>query len=212
MELATVPEIGPEFAGKLVEAGIPNAEALAVWEDVDALAQRAGIDAERVESFRDAARSEMERILTGAGVEGPEALAVADVGALAERTGLERAYLERYQRRAQDALGRVVLLDDVAVARVHVGASTHHAVQLVTATAADEDDAVLARAGGDAVLLKPARDVAPVHIAGITHRALPLYKERRTDTGVEEVRVRIAEIREVTDEKKKGLGRLFGRK
>lgn len=215
MDLAYVPEIGPAFAQKIAGAGVPNVEALAVWDDLDALALRAGIDRDRIESFRDAARAHLERALADAGVQGPEALAVADVAALAQRTGLDREHLARYQRRAQDALGKVVLLEGAPVARVHVGDATHHAVPLVTATQADDDDAVLARAGGDAVLLKPALDVVPVLIGGVTHRALPLYKERRAAEGVlEEVRVRVSAIRDVPPEepaKKGGIGKLFGR-
>lgn len=216
MDLAAVPEIGPAFAPKIGEAGLPTVEALAVWEDLEALATRSGIDRDRLGSFRDAARASVERALADAGVDGPAALAVADVGALAERTGLDRAHLERYQRRARDALGKVVLLEGAPVARVQVGDATHHAIALLTATQADDEDAVLARAGGDAVLLKPDAEVVPALIAGVTHRALPLYKERRGEDGaVEEVRVRIAQIREIPPEepkKKGGIGRMFGRK
>ena len=220
MELSSVPEVGPSFAEKLREAGVPNAEALAVWEDLPALGERAEIDLDRVESFRDAARAKTEETLSAAGVSGPEALALADVEELSQRTGIERAYLERYQRRAQDAVGKVVLADAAPVARVEVAGQTHHAVPLVTATPGDDENAVLARAGGDAVLLRPRASVVSALIGGQAHRGLALYKERRGSTGdVEEVRVRVAEIRDVPEEKVeekkhggKGIGRLFSRK
>lgn len=221
MDLSSVPEIG-SFAEKIREAGIPNAEALAVWEDLPALAERADIGVERLESFRDAARAAVERVLAASGVEGPEQLALADVDALADRTGLERAYLERYQRRAQDAVGKVVLAESAPVARVEVGGQTHHAVPLVTAGFGDDEAAVLSRAGGDAVLLRPRVQVVSALIGGSTHRGLALYKERRRGNGdVEEVRVRVSEIRDVPEKKEepeekkaagKGIGRLFSRK
>lgn len=213
MELSLVPEIGPTFAEKLALAGVTSTEALAVWDDIVGLAERTGVDRERVESFRDAARAQLERALAEAGVDGPEALAAADAGALAARTGLDRAHLERYQARAREAIGKVVLVDGAPVARVHLGEATHHAVPLLTASLSDDDDAVLVRAGADAVLLKPKVDVVPAMIGGVTHRGLPLFKERRKESGeVEEVRVRVAEIREIPEETKKGGFRLFGRK
>lgn len=216
MDLSRVPEIGSTFAQKLAEAGVPSAEALAVWEDLDTLGPRAGVDVERLGSFRDAARAAVEAALAQAGVDGPAALATADLSALASRTGLERAHLERMRWRARESLGKVVLADGAPVARVHVGDATHHAVPLVTAAPADDVDAVLARAEGDAVLLTPEADVVPARIGGATHRALPLYKERRGASGaVDEVRVRIAQIREIPPEEPKkrgGIGRMFGKK
>lgn len=220
MDLASVPEIGPSFAAKLRNAGIENVEAFVITEDLFELANASGIGADRLESFRDAAREHIERILADAGVTGPEQLAQADHVALSMKTGLSVEYLARYRQAAQHAVdgpeAKVVLVDGAPVARVHLAGATHHAVPLVTATAADEDDAVLTRAGGDAVLLKPSAEKVPVLIAGITHRELPLFKERRKpDGGVDEVRVRVVEIRDVAEkaaEKKGGLGKLFSRK
>lgn len=224
MDLASVPEIGSSFARKLQDAGCENAEALVVWEDIGALAERSGIDHERLESFRDAARARVERVLADVGVTSPEQLATADPAELSERTGLSIAYLDRYRHAAQHAVdgpgAKVVLVDGAPVARVHLAGATHHAVPLLTAGVFDEDDAVLARAGGDAVLLKVDRDAVPALIGGITHRDLPLYKERRKDGGeIEEIRVRVTQIRDVPvagesakEEKKGGLGRLFSRK
>lgn len=219
MDLDSVPEIGPAFAQKLRDAGVANVEAFVVTEDLPALAERSGIDRERLESFRDAARGRVEQVLAEAGVTGPEGLATADHVALSMRTGLSVDYLARYREAAQHVLdgpeAKVVLVEGAPVARVHLSGATHHAVPLVTATAAEDDDAVLTRAGGDAVLLKPETDAVPVLIAGITHRAIPLFKERRKEGGeVEEVRVRVVSIREVEEKpaKKGGLGRLFSRK
>ncbi|HUR70190.1 MAG TPA: hypothetical protein VM370_13180 [Candidatus Thermoplasmatota archaeon] len=215
MELAQVPELG-SYAQKLTAVGVPSAEALAVWEDLPALANAVDVDVERADSFRDAARQAIERALTDAGVGNPEALAVADIASLAARTNIERAYLEHYQRKARDALGKVVLVDGAPVARVHLKEDVHHAVALVTASAMDSEDEVLGRAGGDAVLLKPDAEAVPAVIGGVTHRALPLYKERRKPDGqVEEVRVRVAQIREVPqkgEDKKGGIGRMFSKK
>ena len=220
MDLASVPEIGRTFARKLQDAGVENVEAFVVTEDLAALAARSGVDEERLASFRDAARERVEQVLAEAGIHGPEALAAADHVALSERTGLSVDYIARYRAAAQHAVdgpeAKVVLVEGAPVARVHLSGATHHAVPLVTAGAADDEDAVLARAGGDAVVLRPQAEAASVLIAGVTHRALPLFKERRKEAGeMEEVRVRIVEIREVPAEepkKKGGLGKLFGRK
>ena len=219
MDLASVPVIGPSFAARLRDAGVDTVEAFVVTEDLHRLTAESGIPLDRLESFRDAARERVEKVLADAGITGPEQLAQADHVALSMKTGLSVEYLARYREAAQHAVdgpeAKVVLVDGAPVARVHLAGVTHHAVPLVTATAADEDDVVLARAGGDAVLLKPQAEKVPVLIAGITHRELPLFKERRKDGGeVEEVRVRVAEIRDVEakPEKKGGLGRLFSRK
>lgn len=219
MDLASVPEIGPSFAKKLQDAGVENVESLVVWSDLDALAERSGVDRERLESFRDAARGHVERVLAEAGVNGPEDLAAADAPALSERTGLSTTYLARYREAAQHVVdgpeAKVVLVDGAPVARVHLAGATHHAVPLVTAKPEDDDDTALARALGDAVLLKAERDTVPVLIGGVTHRDLPLFKERRKDGGeIEEVRVRVSQVNEVQakPEKKGGIGRLFSRK
>lgn len=223
MDLASVPEIGPSFAAKLRDAGIENVEAFVVTEDLLALSARSGIDEGRLESFRDAARERVERVLAEAGVNGPEELAAADHVALSMRTALSVEYLARYRQAAQHAVdgpeAKVVLVDGAPVARVHLAGATHHAVPLVTAGPTDDADAILARAGGDAVLLRPQAETVPVLIAGITHRELPLFKERRREGGdTEEVRVRVVEIRETqppgekAPKKSGGLGRLFSRK
>src|SRR5688572_12066087 len=112
MELSEVPEISDTHAMKLGEAGVPHAEALAIWPDLPPLAERTGIDLERLESFRDAARSRIERALADAGVSEPAALAVAELPPLAQRTRIDITYLEHYQRKAREALGKVVIAAD----------------------------------------------------------------------------------------------------
>lgn len=226
MHLSAVPEIDNETADKLLAAGVPNAEALSIWEDIVGLEERLGVGEGRVEGWRDAARQAVERALQTAGIQGPEMLATAELVPLSDKTRIEIAYLAHYQRKARDSLGKVVLAEAAPIARVHLGEDRHEAVPLVTAGWSDEDDAVLARAGGNAVLLKPSAEVVLAVIGGVTHRALPLYKERRSDDGaIEEVRVRVVEIREVLPgqaseteapegevKEKRGIGRLFSRK
>lgn len=218
MELASVPEIGPSLAGKLRDAGVESAEALATWDDLAALAAASGMGAERLESYRDAARAHLERALAESGIAGPEALAAADPVELAARTGISVEYLDRYRAKAEAAVvadARVVLVDGAPVARVTLGGRVYDAVKLLTARADEDGESVLARATGDAVLLQPAAEVVPVVLSGARHRGLPLYRERRTLGGdVEEVRVRVASIAEVEAPKpaeKKGLGKLFSR-
>lgn len=265
MDLASVPEIGATFAAKLQQAGVENAEALAGWEDLAGLSASSGVDESRLESFRDAARERLERVLADAGVADPADLAEANMGELKEKTGLAESYLERYQKAArahvkkqlesagygdmasiaaieslEDAVmktgisaahlaryrdearaaqedratWKVVLVDGAPVARVTLSGVTHDAVPLLTASATDDEEAILSRATGDAVLLKPALDAVPVVIGGARYSDVQLYKERRKPDGeVEEIRVRVAEVREVGEpaKKKGGIGRLFRR-
>lgn len=108
MQLSTVPEIGPSFAAKLEQAGIADVEMLAGYDDIPLLAETTGISADRLESFRDAARERLERALAEAGVGDPADLAEADVDRLAERTGLSRETLTRYQGAAKAAVQRAL--------------------------------------------------------------------------------------------------------
>lgn len=159
--------------------------------------------------------------LAAATVESAEALAATDdVADLAARTGIDAATLQAYRDAARAAIAgpsavpadKVVLLDRAPVARVLLSGEVHEAVPIVTAWGRESDDEVLARAGGDAVILREKAETAPVRLRGSTHAAIPLYKERRREGAEpEEVRVRVHEIREVT-EKKPLLGRLFGKK
>jgi polyhydroxyalkanoate synthase len=52
-DLEDVSGIGPTYAERLREGGIPSAEALAVADDPEALAERAGVSVERVETWID---------------------------------------------------------------------------------------------------------------------------------------------------------------
>lgn len=267
MQLSSVPEIGPSFAAKLEAAGIADVEMLAGYEDIQLLSETTGIDAGRLESFRDAARERLERVLAEAGVGDPADLATADVEALSGKTGLSRETLVRYQSAAQSAVERalenagyrddatlaameledaimktgigathlarfrdearqrldsratwkVVLAEAAPLARVHLQ-QAHEGVQLLTARPDEEEALAFARSATDAVVLKPATDVAVVRIGGEVHRDLPLYKERRDAASGElrEIRVRIADVRDVPaaeqpeDKKQKGF-RFFGR-
>lgn len=108
MQLSTVPEIGPSFAAKLQQAGVADVEMLAGWDDIRALSDASGIDASRLESFRDAAREQLERALSEAGVGDPADLAAADIEALAQRVGFSRETLARYQGAARGAVQRAL--------------------------------------------------------------------------------------------------------
>lgn len=124
MDLSSVPEIGPAFAAKLRDAGIQDVESLAGHEDMVALSLAAGIEASRLESFRDAARERMERALAEAGVADPADLAAADVESLSDRTGLSRGTLVRYQGAAKAAVQRALenagFRDDHALAAMEL--------------------------------------------------------------------------------------------
>lgn len=60
MDLTDIPGIGPAYSQRLRDADVPDAEALAAVEDVDALAQRASIPAARLAGFREEARRRLE--------------------------------------------------------------------------------------------------------------------------------------------------------
>lgn len=92
---------------------------------------------------------------------------------------------------AEDA---VVLLEGSPLARVRLGGSVHDAVRIVIAGPIERDIEVLSRAAGDVILLKEGATTAPVRVGERVRLSLPLYKEKREEGRVREVRVRVARI------------------
>lgn len=197
------------------DAGVADPAELAAADTSD-LHGRTGIAEPHLRRYQEAARAHVKRTLAGAGYADAPAIAAMDVEAVAASTGIPARHLVAYRdaAKAEVAAGpdRVVLLEAAPLARVRVAGVTHEGVSLLTAAASEDDDAALGRAGGSAVLLRPQADSAVARIAGAMHQ-LPLFKERRIEERVEEVRVRVVEIREPAEaQKKRGIGRFFGRK
>lgn len=201
----------------LADAGVADPAELAE-ADMAELREKTSLSESYLERYQTAARAHVKKQLEAAGY--TDATSIAAIENLEDavmKTGIGAAHLARYRDEARAALEdradwKVVLVEGAPVARVTVAGATHDAVPILAASAADDDEAVLARAGGDAVLLKPTMDAVPVVIAGARYADVQLYKERRKPDGeVEEVRVRVSEVREIPEKKKGGLGRLFRR-
>ena len=207
----------------LAEAGVADPADLAA-EDVDELMRRTGLARGYLEGYQAKARAHVKRVMTEAGYKDAESIgAIENLEDAVMKTGIAAKHLARYREVARQELEekrswKVVLAENAPVARVVAAGGTHDAVALLTSTPEESDDAAFARAAGDAVLLRPALDAVPARIGGTTHAALPLYKERRRPEGeLEEIRVRVAEVRVIDEaeasgnKKKGGLGRLFRR-
>lgn len=201
MDLARIPDIGPVHAGILREAGITTVAELAALTDVEGLAARTKVHPATLEALQAAARAHVESLLEAAGVHGMEELARADLDVLAEGTGIPRSSLETFQRAARAKVtplpDRVLLAEGRATARVSLQGEVRSGLAIVTLRMEEDEEAVLARVGGDAVLLKERAATAPVRIGGVVHRALPIYKEIPvTDAAPQETRVRVAAIKD----------------
>lgn len=213
MHLSRIPDIGPEHADILAGAGLTTAAQLAAITDLEALSQRTSVDQETLAGLQAAARAHLERMLEEAGVRGVEDLADADLDQLSATSGIPRANLESFQDAAREKLGlaplpraaarpalpdRVVLADGRATARVHLAGAERAGLAIVTLRMDDDEAAVLARAPGDAVLLRERAVTAPVRLDGVVHRDLPIYKERAVEgsEAKEEIRVRVTEIKD----------------
>lgn len=213
VDLARIPEIGPDHARVLSEAGVRTAADLAALSDVHDLSRRTGLGLATLDAYRAAAWGLMEGLLEKAGVRGLDELARADLGPLAEATGIPRERLATFQAAARDRTAaaapapaprdRVILSEGRATARVSLGGALHEGLAIVTLRMEEDEAAVLERVPADAVLLKERAATAPARIGGALHRDLPIYKEQPRavvdDAGgsaVEEVRVRVREIKD----------------
>lgn len=203
----------------LAQAGVADPAELAA-ASLDDLQGATGIAEAHLRRYQDAARAHVRKLLVDAGYGDARALSEMDVDVAAAQTGIAARHLVAYRdvAIAEIAAGpdRVVLLDGAPLARVRAAGVTHEAIPLVTLGASDDEAEVFSRANGPAVLLRADADTAPALVGGVTHR-LPLFKERRVEDRVEEVRVRVVEIREraaapVEEKRKSGIGRLFSRK
>jgi hypothetical protein len=211
MHLSRIPDIA-EHADTLAGAGLTTAAELAAITDLEALSQRTSMDRATLAGLQAAARAHLEGMLEEAGVRGLDDLAEADLDALSARSGIPRANLETLQDAARAKLGlppapraaapalpdRVVLMDGRASARVHLQGVERAGLAIVTLRMDEDEAAVLARAPGDAVLLRERAVTAPVRLDGVVHRDLPIYKERPVAQGEgrEEIRVRVTEIKD----------------
>lgn len=203
----------------LSDAGVLDPASLAE-ADMATISAQTGIDEAYLARYQSSARDYIAAALSREGLSEPSSLATAeDLAGVAERTGIQLAALVRLRDGARERAAtpaqpdRVLLVEGAALARVRVAGVEVRDVALVTPGPSDAvDEDVLVRAGGDAVLLREGADVVPALVGGVTHRGLPLYKERRRGEGdAEEVRIRVREIREVR-ESKGMLGRFFGRR
>lgn len=222
MDLARLQGMDAEAAHALKNAGIPDAGELAAIDDVDGLAERSGLPRERVEALRDEARARVEQLFERAGIRDPRELLTSDPADIARRTGLTVAALVAYRSHAErhverepaSSVDRVLLSERSSKARVEVQGRAHEGVAIVTARLNEDDAELLARAGGDAVVLKERAATAAVRVGGETFPALPIFRLREPgEDGPPEMRVRVAEIKDhKAEEPKRGFLARFRRK
>lgn len=218
MDLARLKGMDAEAAHALKHAGVADVGELAAVDDVDGLAGRSGLPRERVEALRDEARTRVEQVLERAGIRDPRELLTSDPEDLARRTGLSVPALVAYRAHAQrhvqgtpaPSIDRVLLSERSSRARVEARGRVHEGVAIVTARLNEDDADLLARAGGDAVVLKERAATAAARVGGETYPALPIFRLREPgENGPAEMRVRVAEIKDRAplDAKRKILGR-----
>lgn len=136
------------------------------------------------------------------GVGSVEALAAADPQKVADDLGVPVERAQAFVREAQSltsgaqASWRVVLRDRAATATLRAGDRVVDALPIVTARPGDD----LARLRGEvdhpAVVLAQGETTAWVRLDDGWHASIPLYKEKLSDEGASEIRVRVHEIRE----------------
>lgn len=215
MDLARLKGMDAEAAHALKNAGVPDAGELAAIDDLDGLAARSGLPRERVESLRDEARTRVEQLFERAGIRDPRELLTSDPEDIARRTGLSvpalaayRAHAQRHvERQPPAAVDRVLLSERSSRARVEARGRVHEGVAIVTARLNEDDADLLARAGGDAVVLKERAATAAARVGGETFPALPIFRLREPgEDGPAEMRVRVAEIKDrAPPEAKRGI-------
>ena len=106
---------------------------------------------------------------------------------------------------------KVVLKDRAATARVKIGSIWHEDVPIVTARMNENGEKVLKAVHENAVLLQEQATTAMIRIGDEIKANVPIYKERiksGADGAMEEIRVRVNEIRDRTQ---KGSGKFWGR-
>lgn len=204
MDLSDIEGIGPAYEKRLKEAGVATAEDLA-GADPASLSKKTGIALSRLETFIARAGERLagaprEESASSAGSDAAEAAAMA-----APSPG-DATYVPV----------RVVLHDRATSARVIQGERVHENLPIVTARANEDEEEIMDALSQDAVLLKERATTAFVRLSDGWHVDVPIYKEKVVElesggTSMEEVRVKVQEIREKKEPKKGLFAKIFGR-
>lgn len=213
MDLTEIAGIGPGYQDRLTGAGVPDVAALARHDDLDALATATGIPRAKLGEFAEAARRMAEHPSTETDESaGPDAGHEHAEGPASTREAAEELVMA--VRQAAEEM-RVVLTERASTARVRLKGMWHDDVHIVPAKDDENERSIAEALKRNAVILRGKTETAVAVINDEVHENLPIFQERLKKGAKdvrEEVRVRVAEVRERAASPESPLGKLFKRK